>query len=177
MASVPGEVRVLFRIAFRNLRASRAKTMIIGAIVLLGTVVAVAGSALVESVDRGMRSSIQGSLGGHLQVYEARSKDELELYGGMRGESQLEPMEDFARVKETLGKVPNVKRVVPMGIDQALVATGNRFDVVLEKIRADARRLEEGDRDPELQARYQARKAHLRRMVTLLRDEPSPTTA
>jgi ABC-type lipoprotein release transport system permease subunit len=171
MASIPGEVRVLFRIAFRNLRASRAKTLIIGAIVLLGTVVAVVGSALVESVDRGMRSSIQGSLGGHLQVYDARSKDALELYGGMRGESLLEPVEDFARVKATLARVPNVRQIVPMGIDQALVATGNRFDVVLERMRGDVRRLEAGQGDPELQRRYQARKAHLRRMATLLRDE------
>jgi ABC-type lipoprotein release transport system permease subunit len=171
MASATGETKVLFRIALRNLVASRAKTVIIGAIVLFGTVVAVAGSSLVESVDRGMRSSIQGSLGGHIQVYDARSKDDLELYGGMRGESLLEPIEDFSRLKAVLAKVPNVKTVVPMGIDQALVATGNQFDVQLERLRADVRRLESGERDPELLRRYQAKKAHLRRMTELLKDE------
>jgi len=171
MASTWGESKVILRIALRNLLASRAKTIIIGAIVLVGTVVAVAGSSLVESVDRGMRSSIQGSLGGHLQAYHARSKDPLELYGGMRGESLLEPIEDFARVKEVLGKVPHVRTVVPMGIDQALVAIGNQFDVALERLRAEARRLEAGERDPEVERRYQARKAHVRRMTELLREE------
>jgi ABC-type lipoprotein release transport system permease subunit len=166
-----GKIRILLRIAFRNLFAGRAKTLIIGAILLLGTILVVAGSSLVESVDRGMRSSIQGSLGGHLQVYAARSKDDLALYGGMGREPLLEPIVDFARVKEVLSRVPNVKRVVPMGIDQALVATGNQMDVALEKVRADVRRLESGDRDPELLARYQAHKAHVRRMVTLLWDE------
>jgi ABC-type antimicrobial peptide transport system permease subunit len=118
-----------------------------------------------------MTSSIQGSLGGHLQVYDANSKDDLELYGGMRGESLLQPMEDFARVKEVLGRLPEVKSVVPMGIDTALVAVGNPFDVALEKLRAEARKLEAGDPDPEVERRYQARKAHVRRMTELLREE------
>jgi ABC-type lipoprotein release transport system permease subunit len=131
----------------------------------------VAGSSFVDSVDRGMRSSIQGSLGGHLQVYSARSKDQLALYGGMMGESRLEPLEDFSRVKEVLGRVPNVRTVVPMGIDQALVAMGNQFDVQLERLRADARRLQAGEKDPELLRAYQAKKSHVRRMVQLLRDE------
>lgn len=171
MAPSLGPARILLRIAFRNLFAGRAKTLIIGAILLLGTALVVAGSSLVESVDRGMRSSIQGSLGGHLQVYDDRSKDELALYGGMGREPQLEPVVDFSRVKEVLSRVPNVKRVIPMGIDQAMVATGNQIDVALEKVRADVRRIEAGERDDDLLRHYQAHKAHVRRMVTLLRDE------
>ena len=171
MAGAGGEMKVLLRIAGRNLLAGRARTFIIGGIVLVGSMLVVAGSSFVDSVDRGMRSSIQGSLGGHLQVYSARSKDPLALYGGMMGESRLEPMEDFARVKEVLLRVPEVRTVVPMGIDQALVAMGNQFDVQLERLRAVARRLEAGERDPELQRTYQARKSHVRRMVQLLREE------
>ncbi len=151
--------------------AGRARTFIIGGIVLVGSMLVVAGSSFVDSVDSGMRSSIQGSLGGQLQVYSARSKDQLALYGGMMGESRLEPMEDFSRVKEVLARVPNVRTVVPMGIDQALVAMGNQFDVQLERLRGEARKLQAGDRDPEVLRRYQAKKAHVRRMVQLLRDE------
>ncbi len=171
MARASGELKVLLRIAIRNLVAGRARTFIIGGIVLVGSVLVVAGSSFVDSVDGGMRSSIQGSLGGHLQVYSARSKDQLALYGGMMGESRLEPIEDFSRVKEVLLRVPNVKTVVPMGIDQALVAMGNQFDVQLERLRADARRLEAGDRDPELRRAYEAKKSHVRRMAQLERDE------
>ncbi len=92
-----------------------------------------------------MSDSIQKSLGGQLQVYNASSEDPLELYGGMRGESRLEPIPDFAAVKAVLSKVPNVRDVVPMGIDQALVATGNVIDIALERLRGDVRRLEEGE--------------------------------
>src|SRR5512143_2587255 len=119
-------------------------------------------------IDRGMRTSIQGSLGGHVQVYDARSEGELELYGGLRGESLLEPIEDFARVKEVLEKVPNVRQVVPMGIDQAMVATGTTFDAALERLREDVRRMEGGDRGPERVRLYAAHVAHVRRMIALL---------
>src|SRR5512143_1418385 len=126
--------RVLFLIAFRNLVASPVRTGIIGFIVVIGSLLVVLGSSALHSIDDGMRTSVQGSLGGHLQVYNAASRDPLELYGGLRGESVLEPIEDFARVKAVLSKVPNVKMVVPLGIDQALVATGNVVDVALERL-------------------------------------------
>ncbi|WP_242338857.1 MULTISPECIES: ABC transporter permease [Anaeromyxobacter] len=171
MAPRRDAARVLLRIAFRNLLASPVRTGILGAIVLVGALIVVVGSSVLDSIDRGMRTSIQGSLGGHLQVYDARSEGALELYGGLRGESLLEPIEDFSRVKAVLGQVPNVKQVVPMGIDQALVATGNAFDLALERLRGDVRRLEGGEDGPELRRDYAAHAAHVRRMVQLLRDE------
>src|SRR5512145_2301551 len=160
--------RVLFQIALRNLTAAPARTAIIGAIVLVGSLIVVVGSSLLDSIDRGMRTSIQGSLGGHLQVYDARSEGALELYGGLRGESLLEPIEDFARVKAVLAEVPNVRQVVPMGIDQAFVATGTTFDAGLERLREDVRRMEAGDASAERLRRYEAHRAHVRRMVELL---------
>ncbi len=161
-------VRVLLRIAFRNLTASPVRTGILGSIVLVGSLIVVVGSSVLDSIDRGMRTSIQGSLGGHVQVYDARSEGDLELYGGLRGESLLEPIEDFARVKEVLARIPNVKQVVPMGIDQAFVATGTAFDAALERLREDVRRMEAGDRGPERLRLYGAHVAHVRRMIGLL---------
>jgi ABC-type lipoprotein release transport system permease subunit len=170
---LPGRdaVRVLFRIAFRNLAAAPVRTAILGAIVLVGSVIVVVGSSILDSIDRGMRTSIQGSLGGHVQVYDADSEDALELYGGLRGESRLEPIEDFSKVKEVLARVPNVRQVVPMGIDQAMVATGTTFDAALERLREDVRRMEAGDRTPERQRLYAAHVAHVRRMLGLLGDD------
>ncbi len=130
---------VLLQIAFRNLFASRARSFIVGGIVLVGAALVVVGGSLVDTIDAGMRGSVQGSLAGQLQLYDARSKDDLALYGGMTGESRLEPIEDFARLKEVLQAVPEVQEVVPMGIDQAMVATGNDLDLALEKLRADVR--------------------------------------
>jgi hypothetical protein len=168
--------RVLLRIAFRNLVASRVRTVIIGLIVLVGALIVVVGASLMDSIDRGMRTSIQGSLGGQLQVYSSTSEGQLELYGGLRGESLLDPVRDFARVKAVLSRVPNVKTIVPMGIDQALVATGNAFDVALEKLRADVRALPAArgaQPEPALRHRLEAHKSYVRRMVGLLKEDLS----
>jgi hypothetical protein len=173
MGSGRDAIRVLFLIAFRNLVASPVRTGIIGFIVVIGSLLVVLGSSALHSIDDGMRTSVQGSLGGHLQVYNASSRDPLELYGGLRGESVLEPIEDFSRVKEVLSRVPNVKQVVPMGIDQAMVATGNVIDIALERLRNDVRRLEAGEKDPALEASYRAHLAHVRRIVLLLKDDLS----
>ncbi len=162
--------RILVEMAMRNLVASRVRTLVVGGIVALGVVVVVLGSSLLDSIDAGMTRSIQDSLGGHVQLYNAASRDPLALYGGTMGESVLEPIEDFARLKAAALGVPGVRKVVPMGIDQAMVSMGNVFDVALERLRADVRRREGGaapDPDPE----YEAHKAHLRRMATLLQQE------
>jgi ABC-type lipoprotein release transport system permease subunit len=173
MAGRSASMGVLLRIAFRNLWASRVRSAIVGGIVLLGAFLMVVCVAVIGTISRGMSESIQKSLGGQLQVYSASSEDPLELYGGMRGESRLDPIPDFGAVKAVLEKVPNVREVVPMGIDQALVATGNVVDIVLERLRGDVRRLEAGEKGDELQRSYQAHLGHARRMVSLLRQELS----
>jgi len=162
--------KILVEMAMRNLVASRVRTLVVGGIVALGVVVVVLGSSLLDSIDAGMTQSIQGSLGGHIQLYNAKSRDPLALYGGTMGESVLEPIEDFAKLKVAALSVPGVKLVVPMGIDQAMVSMGNVFDVALERLRADVRRRQEQGapaEDPD----YEAHKAHLRRMATLLQQE------
>ncbi len=172
MRTKVGAAGVLLQIAFRNLFASRVKTAIVGGIIALGAVLVVFGTAVVDSLNAGMARSIQGSLAGHLQLYRRDSKDDLQLYGGMMGESRLEPIEDFAAVKRVVAAVPNVRAVVPMGIDQAFVSSGNLFDIALEKLRADAKeRLAAGTPSPELETRWRARKAHVRRMISLLHEE------
>jgi len=164
-------VRILLRIAFRNLLASPVRTAILGAIILVGSLIVVVVTSMLDAIDTGVRTSIQGSLGGHLQIYDGRSEDQLALYGDMTGYSRLEPIEDFARLKEVVSGVGNVKQVVPMGIDQAMVSTGNTFDLAVERLRGDVRRLEAGERDPALERDYRAHLAHVRRMCELLRGD------
>jgi ABC-type lipoprotein release transport system permease subunit len=174
-----GASGVLLQIAFRNLFASRVKTAIIGGIIGLGSLLVVFGTAVVDSLNAGMARSIQGSLTGHLQIYRKDSPDQLQIFGGMMGASRLEPMEDFAAVKRVLAEVPNVKAVVPMGLDRAFVSSGNLMDVALEKLRGDAKELfvpgargaRATDAAPEKATRWRARKAHVRRMIAILHEE------
>jgi ABC-type lipoprotein release transport system permease subunit len=165
-------LRVVAEIAFRNLFASRWKTLIVGGIIGFGALLVVVGTSLLDGVDRAMRRSITGSIAGHIQVYSSKSKDDLEIMGGFGGEaSNIEPLDDFASIKRTLLKVPNVVAVVPMGLSSALVSAGNTVDQALTNLRAVADARLHGDSSPELARKYEAQKSHVRQIVSVLRRE------
>ena len=94
---------VIAQIAFRNLFASRLKTLIVGGIIFFGALLVVVGNSLLDSLDASMSRSVIGSVAGHIQVYSDKSKDQLEVMGSMTmGDQDLTPLDDFAKVRQTL---------------------------------------------------------------------------
>jgi ABC-type lipoprotein release transport system permease subunit len=159
-------LKVIVLIAFRNLFASRLKTLIVGGIILFGSMLVVVGTALVDSVDASMSRSIIGSVAGHIQVYNAKSADELAVMGSFQMEgADLEQIDDFKTMREALLSVPNVKAVVPMGLSGAMVPAGNSVDVVLEKLRDLVRRQQAGE---DVKAAIESQKDHVRQIVSVL---------
>ncbi|HUB09643.1 MAG TPA: FtsX-like permease family protein [Myxococcales bacterium] len=163
--------RVLLQIAFRNLFASRLKTAIVGGIVFFGALLLTVGASLLHSVTDGMSRSIIGTLAGDVQVYSAKSKDDLSLFGNMGGEPDLQQIDQFEKLKKTLEAIPNVARVVPMGISSALVTSGNTIDVVLEKLRDAVRKKLAGDASPAVEEQIRAQSQHVQQIVTVLQSE------
>jgi len=166
---------VVAQIAFRNLFASRLKTVIVGGIIFFGGLLVVAGNSLLDSLVASMSRSVIGSVAGHIQVYNAKSKDSLEVMGRMMmGDPDLAQLDDFAKVRESLLKVPNVKSVVPMGISGALVTSGNTIDLALEKLRNAVKARQAAKTDQErlsADAHVTSEKAHLRQIVAVLQND------
>jgi ABC-type lipoprotein release transport system permease subunit len=159
-------LKLIVQIALRNLFASRLKTLIVGGIILFGSMLVVVGTALVDSLDAAMSRSIIGSVAGHIQVYNAKSTDELAVMGSMGMENpDLASLDDFAAVKRTCLTVPNVKEVVPMGLASAIVVAGNTVDMVLERLRAAVRRKLAGE---DAHDAYESEKDHVRQIITVL---------
>lgn len=172
MTSLLSTLRVIAEIAFRNLFASKWKTLIVGGIIGFGAFLVVVGSSLVDGVDRSMRRSITGSIAGHIQVYSSKSKEDLEIMGSMGGSMpDIDPLYDFEKVKKTLLSIPNVADVVPMGVNAALVSSGNTVDQALSNLRSTVNAMNEGDKSRETQRKYEAQKAHVQQMVKILRRE------
>ena len=127
-------VVLLVRLAIRNLLASPIN-LLIGGLILLGTMIFVLLGGMLDSLNQAMQRSVVGSLAGHLQIYSAASKDELALFGQMGNFPDLPAINDFPKIQDALSKVDNVKVVVPMGISAALITSGNIVDTTLEKLR------------------------------------------
>ncbi|WP_338867520.1 ABC transporter permease [Myxococcus stipitatus] len=162
-----GQLRLLMQVAFRNLFTSKIN-ILIGGIIFFGTLLVVVGGALLDSIDGAMSRSIIGSVAGHIQVYSDESKDELSLYGGMSGESDLAVLEDFSRVKPVLEKHPNVKTVVPMGTSSALITSGNTVDLTLARLRDLYKKRADEGASPELTQNIDSVKAHVRHIVAIM---------
>ncbi len=166
---------VVAQMAFRNLFASRLKTIIVGGIIFFGGLLVVAGNSLLDSVVASMSRSVIGSVAGHIQVYNAKSKDTLEVMGRMMmGDPDLSQLDDFAKVRDSLLKVENVKSVVPMGISGALVTSGNTIDLALEKLRSAVNARHDAKTDAqrvEAEARVASEKGHVRQIVSVLQGD------
>jgi ABC-type lipoprotein release transport system permease subunit len=164
-------LQVLVRIAMANIISS-ALNVFVGSVLLFGTALLVVGGSLFSTLDGSLSRSIVDSLTGHVQVYSARSKDALEVYGKVDGtDSELTPLDDFKALKATLLAVPNVSAVVPMGSATAQVTSGNTIDVVLERLR-NLYRAQRGDGpklpDDEFKTRADSSKRHMRNIVAVL---------
>jgi ABC-type lipoprotein release transport system permease subunit len=166
---------VVAQMAFRNLFASRLKTIIVGGIIFFGGLLVVVGNSLLDSVVAAMSRSVIGSVAGHIQVYNAKSKDSLEVMGRMMmGDPDLAQLDDFSKVRASLLKVPNVKSVVPMGISGALVTSGNTIDLALEKLRNAVKAERDAKTDADrarARAQVAAEKGHVHQIVLVLQGD------
>jgi ABC-type lipoprotein release transport system permease subunit len=160
---------VVAQIAFRNLFASRWKTLIVGGIIGFGAFLVVLGTSLLDSVDESMSRSIIGSVAGDVQVYSSRSTEDLDVMGGFSFDANaIDPLPDFAQVRASVESVPNVARVVPMGINNSLVVSGNTVDQALERLRALVTARAERAPTSADDAAYAAAKGHVRQIITVL---------
>jgi ABC-type lipoprotein release transport system permease subunit len=151
---------ILFRIALRNIFATKVRTLIIGLLVTFGTVLVVLGGSLLSTLEYTMSKSIIGSVSGHLQLYSKDAKDPVEFFSPPTGTPNLGSIDDFKAMKETVEGVEGVEAVVPMGSDFAIVFSGNIMDIKLAELR-DAQR--DGD-----QQRFDVVADHIRRIVSML---------
>ncbi|MBW1810991.1 MAG: FtsX-like permease family protein [Deltaproteobacteria bacterium] len=128
--------RIVFMLAWRNLFSHKGKNLLVGFLIAFGAFLVVVGTSLLDSIEHTMNKSIISSVAGHLQVYDKKAKDELALFGGgFMGSPDIGSMPDYAKIKKAMLAVPNVKAVVPMGIDIVEFYTATELDYAIESFR------------------------------------------
>lgn len=134
-------IGLLVRIALRSVTAHWVKSLIVGGLLMVGTALLVLGLALLGSIERALEGSITSSLSGQFQVYDAEAEDPLELFGSFGGGlADLGEIPDFGKVESSLGAVPGVKALVPMGIVNTTVFAPTELDSVLGDMREAVQR-------------------------------------
>lgn len=143
---------VLWKMAFRNLFSHKIKTLIVGAILVLASFLAVLGGSFIDAISNGMQKSLTNSLTGDIQIYSANAKDKFSIFGDEHGtEPDISYVNDYKKIKETLLRESiNIKNVVPMGINFAMLNPGNLLDVKLDELRNSYKNKNENIKKDEL---------------------------
>ena len=103
---------MIFRIAWRNLREYRSRTLIIGVMVALGVTVLVVGNSVLESVTAGMKASYEENFTGDL-IVRRQTDETVNFIGG--GFNVTPPvLENFTGLTEHLETNETVARYTPL---------------------------------------------------------------
>lgn len=161
-----GPLLLVLRLALRNLLARRIN-LLVGALLLFGTLGLVVGASMLESVRDAMNRSVRGTATGDLQIYSRASRDPLSFWSLPINEPEQTEITDFAKLKQVALTVANVKSVVPMGLGMGMIVRGNRLDAALAKLRnaVNAQRAGTGSA-----ADVEDKKALVRRLVGMLQE-------
>lgn len=154
---------MLTLLALRTMVSHRVKNAIVGSIMIFGTLLVVVGTSLLDSIQDAMERSITASVTGHIQVFDARAKDTLAIFGQMGSNDDFGEIEDFQSLQKKLLEFPEVEAVVPMALGNAVSFGKGELDRVLfdmrEALRAD---------DP---TTLTQKKAHVQQIARLMLEE------
>jgi ABC-type lipoprotein release transport system permease subunit len=133
-------VGLAFTMAIKSLLAHRTKSMIVGSLLTLGTILVTCGIALLDNVESSISRSVIESLAGHLQIYDARAKDKLAIYGdGSGGMPDVGEIESFQSLLDAVDGFENVEALIPMGVNLASMNRGNPLERRLANWRKEIR--------------------------------------
>lgn len=119
---------VIAKIAVRNIRRHRTKTLIIGVLITIGITVLIVGNSLMDTASRGIQKTYVESYTGHV-VITGRHDGGLSLTGLENAESLDEPIPtipSFREVFEYVTARPYVRAVNPQATVMALVDLGEK---------------------------------------------------
>lgn len=122
---------VIFRIAVRNLKHHKSKTLIIGIIITLGITILIVGNSMMQTASKGLERSFINNFSGHIMI-NGQTDGSLSLAGpGGGGPGHLSENEkisiipEFSQVKEYAASIPEVEAITPQITGRAMLSSEN----------------------------------------------------
>ena len=120
---------VVFRIAIRNLREHKSKTLIIGIIIGVGIAVVIAGNSLAETAAKGLRASFIDNFTGNIMI-SGKTEKQLSIFGYPPGNAneEIPRISSYEKVYEYVQGLPDVEVITPQLSGFALITVDERQD-------------------------------------------------
>ncbi len=104
---------VLLRIAYRNLREHKAKTLIVGTIIALGLVILVVGNSLLETAEAGIRKMYTENFTGQVMIASSRNESpSLFMSAGGMDDNPTPTIQGYAELMAYIAEFPGVDHTV-----------------------------------------------------------------
>jgi putative ABC transport system permease protein len=112
---------VIWKIAFRNLREHKTKTLIIGVIITIGITVLVVGNSLMDTATAGIKRSYIDNYTGHI-IISGQHPGGLSLFGSNSMDDTIPVLPEYEKVRAHIAALPEVEAISPQAYGQATIS-------------------------------------------------------
>jgi len=125
----------ILKLALRNLKEHKSKTLIISLFVLFGVAIVIMGNSFLESVNRGLEKDFRANVTGDLAISIKPEKGTtIDVFGVNQTVSigdlpQIGAIPDLERIEEILNETDGIKKRSKMISAQVLLAKGAEVDL------------------------------------------------
>lgn len=113
---------ILLKIAFRNLREHKIKTLIIGSLIALGIAFMIVGNSIMDTITNGLKSTYRENFTSDI-ILRNYSEDTVNFIGGFGGTTPA--VSDYLEVADYLEAHPAVKDFTPLLSGSGALAKGD----------------------------------------------------
>ena len=116
---------VIWKLAFRNLRQHKTKTLIIGVIISIGIAVLVVGNSLLDTATAGIKQAYVDNYTAHI-IVTGRHRGDLSLFGSNSMDEGIPMIPEFEKVLEFVSSLPEVEAYSPQATNQVVISVGDK---------------------------------------------------
>jgi len=111
-------MKLMLKIAWRNILRHKGKSLVIGVILFLGAFLMTIGNGVISGMDAGIKSNIVNAFLGDIVIISDKQKTDNVLFSFMG--TAVEPVNTYKQIKEVLLKQDGIDRFMPMGKNLAM---------------------------------------------------------
>ena len=116
-------MKLLFKIAWRNIFRHKGKSFVIGIILFLGALLMTIGNAVISGMDLGLSNNIVNLFTGDLVIKSGNQEDDNVLFD-VEGKP-LEVISDYKKVNSVLEKNKNIDKFLPVNAGYVIIFNEN----------------------------------------------------
>ncbi|RPJ08959.1 MAG: ABC transporter permease, partial [Spirochaetaceae bacterium] len=117
---------IIFKIALRNLREHKVKTLIIGILIATGITLLVAGNSFLDTITAGLRATYSDNYTGDLIIH-GKADGNFSLFGIMgldMGNTQIPELEPYIKIRDLVAEDTRVIATMPLAVNPVSISIG-----------------------------------------------------